>query len=144
MFSYSWLVSLFPFVFAFFCFRRAPSVTRTSQTSAPAAPDRWLIDWPSSRHGHASVSLTVTHKKRRRNRKTNWSVTVSTERPRKYINDNHDTNPSLIPKKKTPPNLFHCYPPPPMSPSLDIRRYRHARNSHLVWLSVHELGLRAL
>lgn len=52
----------FVFFFSPWCMRRDTSITSTSQTSR-FAPNQWLIDWLSSRHGHTSVALTVTKRK---------------------------------------------------------------------------------
>lgn len=52
----------FVFFFSPWCMRRDTSITSTSQTSR-FTPNQWLIDWPSSRHGHTSVALTVTKRK---------------------------------------------------------------------------------
>lgn len=97
------------FVFLFFCFfsfclRRASSITWASQT-----PNQWLIDCPSSRHGHTSVSLTATKKKQEY--KLGFTVWW---RAKEQIIDNHDTNLSLILKK----TLFYCLPWFPIVPCL--------------------------
>lgn len=101
------LLLLFVFLVCFFfsfCLRRASSITWASQT-----PNQWLIDCPSSRHGHTSVSLTATKKKQEY--KLGFTVWW---RAKEQIIDNHDTNLSLILKK----TLFYCLPWFPIVPCL--------------------------
>lgn len=102
-FYYYYLFFWFVFFFSF-CLRRASSITWASQT-----PNQWLIDCPSSRHGHTSVSLTATKKKQEY--KLGFTVWW---RAKEQIIDNHDTNLSLILKK----TLFYCLPWFPIVPCL--------------------------
>lgn len=98
------IICFFGFFFFSFCLRRASSITWASQT-----PNQWLIDCPSSRHGHTSVSLTATKKKQEY--KLGFTVWW---RAKEQIIDNHDTNLSLILKK----TLFYCLPWFPIVPCL--------------------------
>lgn len=73
----------------------------------------------------------------KRNRNTNWASLSDWKGKR--IDHWQSWHKSISDSWKP---LFYCYPWFPQVPLLSIRQYRHAWNSHSVWLSLQEFGLR--
>jgi len=96
--------------------------------------DQWLIDFHSSRHKPMSLSWHL----QKRNRNKSWASPSDWEG--KIIHHWESWHGSSLDSGKTFINCYTCFSPCPLS---WYHRYRHACDSHFVWLPRQEFKLRS-